>query len=88
MGRDGSTAEDTFYAKIRPHSLSLQLKPVENTSCRVVPSCENFQTGQGKERKQRMHVNISRSVDRDRRDSEYVKRVRTPDMGVFDAVIR
>ena len=25
MGRDGTTAEDTFYAKIKPHSLSLRI---------------------------------------------------------------
>ena len=36
MGKDGSTAEDTFYAKIRPHSLILRNKSQE--------SCEKQET--------------------------------------------
>ena len=71
MGGDGSTAEDTFYAKIRPHSLSLLLNAVETSFCLTA---EIVRPVRVRNASSLMHVNISGKLiprSKDRRGRKY-----------------
>ena len=61
MGGEGSTAEDTFYAKIWPHSLSLLLNSVETPSG---PAAKIVRPVRVRNASRGMHVNISSRLSR------------------------